>query len=175
MEFVFEPPGPTKLFFDTQISSFKSEDSNPFKALPLSQVAEEVTDFVGDVPELNALKENLFKSLIDPDQYDVGVGAYRALQIMHVLGADNIIKQMFGSNTEHLTKVRVPSALSLKSLAEKDSFYGNLYDAAQRLLRKSSYYNSDQTPLHKNITVPGCGCTNLLKLLTLVFLYMDTN
>ena len=172
MQFVLDP---TKLFFDTQLTSFKTEDSNPFKALPLSQAAEEVTDFVGDVPELNSLKENLFKSLIDPEQYDVSVGAYRALQIMHILGADNIIKQMFGSNTEHLTKVRVPSALTIKALAEKDSFYGRLYEAAQVLLRKSSYYNQNQAPLHKNITVPGCGCTNLLKLLTLVFIYMDTN
>lgn len=164
-----------KLYTDVELSSYRLDNHKPLQGLPLSQVADEITDFEGDITELNNLKTNLFDSLVDATTYHTSVGAYRALQLLHMLGADSIVKQMFGSDTEPLSRVTIPSSVSLYDLGEKDGFYEQLYERAKKLLTKSSYFNPNQSHLHSNLSVIGCGCTNLLKLITLLFLYMDIN
>ena len=165
--------------YDINLDGYGIENHVGLAGTPISEVAQFLADWAGDSAELNSLKNTVLESLLeertDNNEYELKLGAYRAIQLLALYGCDQLLKHMFSIDSSTLVNTRLPAVKPTSSLRSDAGSYSILYDKAKELLSKSSYFNKFQSPLHHNLEVTGSGLGGLLKLLALLMLYTDTN
>ena len=165
--------------YDVNTNSYSVKNHVGLSGTSLGDVAELLSSFTGDVPGLDSLKtavlESLLKDRNDNDTYELKLGAYRALQLLAMFGCDQLLKHMFSADSSVLAGTRIEAAKSISKLKEDEASYAVLYEQAQSLIRKSSYFNPYQTSLHSKLDTRGSGVSSLLKLICLLILYTDVN
>jgi len=165
--------------YDISLPDYKTEHHAALQGTPLGEVALRIATHIGDVPELNSLRDSVLGSLVSEDDQgrtpELRLAAYRAIQLLATNGCAHLVKHMFAANTDTIIGTALPNVVKVSSLMEDEGSYQVLYERARALLSKSGYYNKFQSPMHENMDVAHTGIPNLLRTLALILLYMDVN